>query len=102
MRAKGPMASSRKSASYGAADHQICLAAVLVDLGAWLLPVIGGRCGTRRCASSSISIEVIFGFGLSSQQSILYHVKQRLLNSLVQRHGLLGTQKHSRHGDFPS
>src|SRR5205823_13479781 len=47
-------------------------------------------------------IEVNFGFGLSSQQSILDHVKQQLLNSLLQRDALLGTQKHSRHGDFSS
>src|SRR5437762_14295774 len=49
-----------------------------------------------------LSIEVNFGFGLSSQQSILDHVKQQLLNSLLQRDALLGTQKHSRHGDFSS
>ena len=53
MRAKGPMASSRKSASYGAADHQICLAAVLVDLGARLLPVIRGSMRYRSLRASS-------------------------------------------------
>jgi len=78
----------------------------LGDLRSW------GPAGRRLCASPGnrdrrltteyLSTEVIFGFGLSSQQPILDHVKQQLLNGLLQRDGLLGAQKHSRDGDFPS
>jgi hypothetical protein len=48
------------------------------------------------------SVEIILRFGLSPKQPILDHVKQQLLNSFLQRHGLFGTQKHGGHGDFPS
>ena len=49
-----------------------------------------------------VSVEVILRFGLPPKQPILDHVRQQLLNSFLQRHGLFGTQKHRRHGDFPS
>jgi hypothetical protein len=81
------------------ADHP--LAAVLPSTSApGCCRSFGHRC--VHVGTPSLSIQVIFGFGLSSQQSILDHVKQQFLNGLLQRNGLLGAQKHSRHGDFPS
>ncbi len=48
-------------------------------------PVAAGHSGVGAYTSAppSLSIQVIFGFGLSSQQSILDHVKQQFLNGLL-------------------
>ena len=54
-------------------------------------PIAAGHSGVDAYTSAPLlSIQVIFGFGRSSQQSILDHVRQQFLNGLLQRNGLLG------------
>ena len=69
---------------------------------AMLLYLPGQLNGCRPFSSPFASVEVILCFGLPSQQPILDHVKQQLLNSFLQRHRLFGAQQLGRHGDFPS